>query len=143
MLNEVNGQNPYEMNLNEIHNTLVQIQMASTRILMAIDILLRVDDVAEEMPDDEDEPQHIFKSANLVSATKAAQLIKNMGSKDAESDDRAQTGTVMGYTDRSIWLCPRCLTIITNLEYRHLNLNGCCEECETKLEQYEKVEWRP
>lgn len=59
MLNEVKGQNPHEMTLSEIHNTMVHIQMSSTRILMAIDILLRADGCAGEMeddlPDDEDE----------------------------------------------------------------------------------------
>lgn len=67
---------------------------------------------------------------------------EGIGTGDAESDDRAQTRSVMGYTDKSIWLCPRCVIAITDLEYRHLNLNGCCDECETMLEQYEKVEWR-
>lgn len=63
--------------------------------------------------------------------------------EDAESDDRAQTDEGIAMTDRSIWLCPRCVTAITNLEYVHLNRNGLCDECDTVLEQYEKVEWRP
>ena len=48
----------------------------------------------------------------------------------------------MGYTDKSIWLCPHCMTVITNLEREHLS-NGRCDECEYPLEQYEKVSWRP
>lgn len=168
MLNEVKGQNPHEMTISEIHNTMVQIQMASTRILMAIDILLRADGCAEEMEDDlPDDGGHPIQSlthipnVGPVELRRAADLIKSMGSKpeDAKSDEydpeskfdllsnplpqRAQTGGMMGYTDKSIWLCPRCVTVITNLEYVHLNRNGCCEECETKLEQYEKVAWRP
>lgn len=61
---------------------------------------------------------------------------------DEVADDRAQTRSVMGYTDKSIWLCPRCVTAITNMEYVHLNRNGLCDECDSVLEQYEKVEWR-
>ena len=52
MLNEVKGQNPHEMNISEIRDTMVKIQVANTRILMAIDILLRADGCAEEMEDD-------------------------------------------------------------------------------------------
>ena len=48
----------------------------------------------------------------------------------------------MGYTDKSIWVCSRCNTFITNLERKHLS-NGRCDECEYPLEQYEKVSWRP
>ena len=69
-------------------------------------------------------------------------LDEGIGTGDAESDDRAQTGDVIGMTDKSIWLCPRCFTAITNLEYVHLKRSGCCTKCDTELEQYEKVNWR-
>lgn len=52
MLNEVKGQNPHEMTISEIRDSMVKIQIANTRILMAIDILLRADGCAEEMEDD-------------------------------------------------------------------------------------------
>ena len=67
---------------------------------------------------------------------------EGIGTGDAESDVRAQTRGEIVCTARSIWLCPVCVTAITNQEYVHLNLKGCCEDCDSPLEQYEKVNWR-
>ena len=47
---------------------------------------------------------------------------------------------MMGCTDPSIWLCPRCFTVITNMEYEHLNKDGHCKECRNILNQYKVVE---
>lgn len=107
MLNEVKGQNPHEMTLSEIHNTMVQIQMSSTRILLAIDILLRVDDVAEEMEDDlPDEEGHPLQSlahipnVGPVELRRAADLIKELGYKSPEDIDgnRPEIGDMVGFT---------------------------------------------
>lgn len=47
----------------------------------------------------------------------------------------------MGHSDDTIWLCPRCMTAISNLEYEHLNKDGLCKVCETTLVQYSKILW--
>lgn len=139
-----------EPNIGDIRDQLVNIQLSLTRTLAMLTEIQTASGCAEEMEDDPDEGHPLTSntqtpSVGPVELRRAAELIKGMGfkPKGAKSDERAQTGEVIGYTDRSIWLCPRCVIAITDLEYVHLNLNGCCDECETKLEQYEKVEWRP
>lgn len=62
-----------------------------------------------------------------------------MTPEDDKVNTTAQKGIVMGETNRSIWVCHRCFTVITNMEYEHLNKDGCCKECGNVLNQYEEV----
>lgn len=74
---------------------------------------------------------------------KAADLIR-AGFKP--QDDQVSTAPphvpMMGETNRnpSIWVCSGCFTVITNMEYEHVNKDGCCKECGNALYQYEEVE---
>ena len=62
-----------------------------------------------------------------------------MTPEDDKVNTTAQKGTVMGETNRSIWVCHGCFTVITNMEYEHLNKDGHCKECGNVLNQYEEV----
>lgn len=69
--------------------------------------------------------------------------LKKRGMSDDKANTMAQKGTVMGETNRSIWVCHGCFTVITNMEYEHFNqtgsCDGCCRECGNVLNQYEEV----
>lgn len=62
-----------------------------------------------------------------------------MTSESDEANTTAQKGTVMGETNRSLWVCPRCFTVITNMEYEYLNKDDRCAECGDRLEHHKKV----
>lgn len=41
--------------------------------------------------------------------------------------------------DKAVWLCPLCLSVVTCPEYKELDLEGICFECEEGiLELYRK-----
>lgn len=58
---------------------------------------------------------------------------------DEQPYDEFDSEDDMGQEDNSVWICPTCLNTIINMEYYHLNKNGRCDECGTKLEQYNKA----
>lgn len=71
----------------------------------------------------------------------AEEMDNNDFPDDTITDPGAHRGSVIGNTDKSLWVCPRCFIAISNMEYEHLNVDGCCDECETTLKQYSEVIW--
>lgn len=79
-----------------------------------------------------------------IKLNRAAEAIKGM--IYTPEDDQVSTAPpqvpMVGETNRnpSIWVCSGCFTVITNMEYEHVNKDGCCKECGNALYQYEEVD---
>lgn len=123
----------------EIVATLTKIQ-ADTEIVIA-----SITNVVAVSPDKIPyTPEYLPYTCNIgpIELHRTAELIKGMGFKpeDEQVSTAPHQGAMMRVTNRSLWVCPECFTVITNMEYEHLNKDGSCKECGNILELYKMVE---